>query len=184
MKYKLQKQYRYKGYDYSQDGFYFVTICVKNREMFFGNVTGINRGTYIENAYVELSQIGKIALDYWLEIPNHFPFVILDEFIIMPNHIHGIIQIDRDRVGTQNLAFLRYENKLGPQSRNLSSIIRGFKIGVTKYANKNNIDFAWQSRFHDRIIRDDDELNQIRYYIIKNPEDWILDRNNSENLFM
>lgn len=189
-KYKDKKQYRYKGYDYSQEGFYFVTICAKNRETFFGDV--INGG-------IKLSEIGLAADIFWREITNHFPFVKLDEYVVMPNHVHGIIIIENNTqnagtqdvgtqdVGTQNLAFLRkeYQNKFGPQSKNLSSIIRGFKIGVTKYVNKNNLEyFAWQSRFHDRIIRNENELNRIRQYIIDNPLKWELDRNNLENLFM
>ncbi len=88
MLYKSQKQYRYKEYDYSQDGFYFVTICCKNREMFFGDVVV---------GKMQLSEIGKIAEKFWLEIPDHFSFVKLDKFIIMPNHIHGIIEIDNCR---------------------------------------------------------------------------------------
>lgn len=175
MSYKLQKQYRLKDYDYSSDGFYFVTICTEDREEYFGR---------IKNYKTWLSQMGQIAQKYWLEIPDHFPFVKLDEFVVMPNHIHGIIVIDNS-VGTQNFAFLQieneYQNKFGPQSKNLSSIIRGFKIGVTKYAKNNNIYFAWQSRFHDHIIRNEQELNRIRHYIILNPEKWETDRNNPDN---
>jgi len=181
-KYKNKKQYRYKGYDYSQDGFYFVTICTKNREFYFGDIV---------NKKINLSEIGKITEKCWLEIPNHFPFVKLDEYIVMSNHLHGIIIIENNtqnvgtqNVGTQNFAFLRYENKFGPQSKNLSSIIRGFKIGVTKYAKNNNIIFGWQSRFYDRIIRNNNELNRIRQYIINNTVKWELDRNNLENLLM
>jgi len=225
MKYKINKQYRYKGYNYSNEGFYFVTICTKNREMFFGDVIGKYHEKFIEDAEVKLSTIGLAAKKFWLDIPNHFPFVELDEHEIMPNHIHGIIQIKRD-VGTQNLAFqnladddrtqnlafqnladddrtqnlafqnladddrtqnlafLQYENKFGPQSKNLSSIIRGFKIGVTKYAKNNRIYFAWQPRFHDRIIRNENELNRIRQYIKNNAMKWAIDRNNIENIFM
>lgn len=187
-KYKNKKQYRYKNYDYSRNGFYFVTICTKNKFLFFGDMV---------DSKMKLSEIGKIVEKYWLEIPAHFPFVKLDKFVVMPNYIHGIVQIDNELqnaafgVGTQNLAFLRgaphqceYQNKFGPQSKNLSSIIRGFKIGVTKFAKNNNIVFAWQSRFHDRIIRNDDELNRIRKYIIDNPARWELDRNNGNDLFI
>lgn len=185
MFYKYEKQYRYKGYNYAENGFYFVTICTKNREIFFGNIIKT-----LDNVFVELSKIGKMVKKYWLEIPKHFPFVELDEFIIMPNHIHGIILINKN-VGTQNVGtrrnakfcvptdvFLReYRNEFGPQSKNLSSIIRGFKIGATKYAKNNNIIFGWQPRFHDRIIRNDEELNRIRQYIIDNPLKWEIDRN-------
>ena len=78
MSYKLHKQYRYKGYDYSQEGFYFATFCTKNRELFFGEVISKYYKTEIKDTYVKLSNIGKIAQKFWLEIPNHFPFVELD----------------------------------------------------------------------------------------------------------
>lgn len=176
MSYKLQKQYRLKDYDYSSDGFYFVTLCTQDREDYFGQII---------DCKMQLSQIGYVAQKCWLEIPGHFPFVKLDEFVVTPNHIHGIIIVIDNSVGTQNFAFLQikneYQNKFGPQSKNLSSIIRGFKIGVTKYAKNNNIYFAWQSRFHDRIIRDEQELNRIRHYILLNPEKWETDRNNPNN---
>lgn len=188
MNFKDKKQYRYKGYDYSQEGLYFVTICTVNRDLFFGNIF---------KGEMRLSEIGAIAEKYWREIPKHFPFVSLDEFVIMPNHVHGIIEINNagDNVfsssmrtnGTQNLVFLRereYQNKFGPQSKNLSSIIRGFKIGVKKFCTINNILFDWQPRFHDRIIRDEKEYNNVLQYIFDNPMKWELDRNNQENLCM
>lgn len=189
-KYKDKKQYRYKGYDYSQNGCYFVTICTKNREIFFGDIVGTQNLAFLRDfAFLRATEIGKIAEKFWREIPDHFPFVKLDKFVIMPNHVHGIIQIDNpDPAGTQDFAFPlfqpEYQNKFGPQSKNLSSIIRGFKIGVTKYANNKKIDFAWQSRFHDHIIRNDYELDRIRQYIIYNPIKWESDQNNSKDLYM
>ena len=152
-----------------------------------------------------LNEIGCIATKFWLEIPQHFPFVVFDEFVVMPNHVHGIVVIEKNAVDaetrggvetrgdveTQNFASLRIRNvgnwkpnKFGPQSNNLASIIRGFKIGVTKYANQNDILFQWQPRFYDHIIRDEESLNRIREYIIYNPLKWNEDRNNSENLYM
>jgi REP element-mobilizing transposase RayT len=188
-KYRAESARR-KGWDYSQAGCYFITICTRNKEMFFGEVVGDE-----DEAEVELSEIGKIADKFWLEIPKYFPFIKLYEHIIMPNHVHGIIEIDYEendkivasqKVETQSIASLQgaYKNKFGPQSNNLSSIIRGFKAGVKKYATINNIDFAWQPRFYDRIIRSEDELGKIREYIINNPLKWELDKNNPENLFM
>ena len=195
---KSQKQYRYKGYDYSRDGFYFVTICAKNRKMFFGDVIA---------GKMQLSEIGKIAEKFWLEIPNHFPFVKLDQFIIMPNHIHGIIKIDNENY---NYHHNNRRNRACPvptaitipanmdinknngstfghvTPKSLSTIINSFKSVTTKTVNLKfyEIEFAWQARFHDRIIRNDDELNRIRKYIIDNSEKWELDKNNPENLFM
>ncbi len=161
--------------------------------MFFGDI--IRLGNEYNPIYeMKLSLIGKMAEQYWTEIPKHFPFVNLDEYIVMPNHIHGIIEIDKNNdtrtqdfaktVGTQDFVFLRQgkcANKFGPQSKNLSSIIRGFKIGVTKYANSNNINFSWQPRFHDRIIRNEKELDAIRKYISENSTKWHLDKYNPEN---
>ncbi len=187
-KYRV-KTCRYEGYDYSREGYYFITICTKHREMFFGDVV---------DGKMRLSEIGKIAKNCCLEIPDHFPFVQLDEYVVMPNHVHGILVIEYNiNVETQNFASLRgYKNKFGPQSKNLSSIIRGFKIGVKKYTIMEGVNFAWQERFYDRIIRNEKELNKIRQYIIDNPEkclpaislsasgDWQageLDRNNPIN---
>ncbi len=187
MSYKLQKQYRYKGYDYSQDGFYFVTICCKNREMFFGDV---------KNKIIQLSEIGKIAEKFWLEIPDHFSFIKLDKFIIMPNHVHGIIEIDNCRNAPRRVpvnnapvemnAPRRVPTGIQPLVKNsLSSIINYFKGNTKRFCNKNNLEYvAWQPRFHDRIIRNNDELNRIRQYIIDNPLKWELDRNNPDDLYM
>ena len=180
MSYKLQKQYRYKKYNYAQDGLYFITICSKNREMFFGNIVG---------GKMQLSEIGKIAKKFWLEIPNHFLFVKLDEFTIMPNHIHGIIQIDNQiTVGTGHCPVPTDTdtNKNNGSTfghvtaKSISTIIGSFKSITTKTINLkfHQTGFGWQPRFHDRIIRDNNELNRIRQYIINNPEKWETDRNN------
>ena len=182
---------RLPSWDYGANAPYFVTICTKNREKFFGKII---------NNSVRLSPIGKIAQKYWLEIPKHFPFVKLDKFIIMPNHIHGIIIINKNvetqyfvsppkntndpnvktqniagtNVETQNIASLQ-KNKFGPQSQNLASIVRGFKSGVKSYTTKNNLEFAWQPRYYDHIIRDYESLERIRKYIQLNPNRWLDD---------
>lgn len=176
------KSVRLEKYDYSQNGMYFITICTKDRQEFFGKIKG---------GKMMLSDIGKIANGYWQKIPQHFPFVKLDEFIVMPNHIHGIVEINWDIIGnaslgveTQNIASLQYKNKFGPQSKNLASVIRGFKAGVKRYATVNDIYFAWQSRFYDHIIRNEKSLRKIREYIRINPQMWERDRNNLEDMFI
>lgn len=156
--------------------------------MFFGDVIACK---------MRLSEIGKIAEKFWLEIPNHFSFVKLDKFIIMPNHIHGIIEINNcrnapRRVPVNNASTVeinapqRVPTGIQPLVKNsLSSIINHFKGNTKKFCNKNNLEyFAWQARFHDRIIRNNNELNRIKRYIIDNPERWELDRNNPDNLYM
>ncbi len=183
---------RIKDYDYAQDGHYFVTICVKNKIEYFGKII---------NSKMVLSEIGKIANQCWQEIPKHFPNAKLDEHIIMPNHSHGILIIETpmavgvqnfeplqqwtQNIGTQNFVSLR-ENKFQHIiPRSLGSIIRGFKIGVTKWCrNNNHNEFQWQKNYYDHIIRDEKSLDKIRKYIVENPSKWELDRNNPENLFM
>lgn len=147
-----RKSPRLKRYNYSRNGIYFITICTKNRVNNFGE---------IKNGKMQLSEIGKIAHHYWIKIPNHFPFVVCDEFIVMPNHIHGILIINN--VGTGQCPV--------PTKTTISSIIGSFKSICTKTINKsqNNIYFAWQLRFYDHIIRNEHELKQIRKYILNNP---------------
>lgn len=175
-KYRIESSRLY-GYDYSWPGFYFITICTKDRECFFGE---------INNNKVQLSKVGKIASKFWFKIPKHFLFVKLDEFIVMPNHIHGILIINNNNnVETQDFASLpinynslRRHNKFIPQTKNLSSIVRGYKSSLKKYAIINKIEFNWQSRFYDRIIRNKKELDDIQNYIKNNPDNWHNDRNN------
>jgi putative transposase len=233
---------RLKGYDYGQNGAYFITICTKDRIHYFGDIPPVetqylasdltNKTQGIASLRTNRSVIGEIAQQYWSDIPKYFPFVELDGFVVMPNHIHGIIIINKDELknGTvetqylasgltdktqdiaddkmqdiaddktqdiaddktqsiagnktqsiagnktqsiagnkaQGIASLR-GNKFGPQSNNLASIIRGFKSGVKSYATRNKIEFLWQERFYDRIIRDADEIERIREYIYENP---------------
>ena len=176
-KYRIEST-RLPFYDYSSPGCYFITICVRDGHYDFGQ---------IKNKRMKLSKLGHAARKYWKKIPKHFPFVKLDEFIVMPNHVHGIIIITKkpqnaQYVETQDFASLPlrrngHHNKFGPQSRNLASIIRGYKIGVKKYANKKNKEFFWQAGFYDHIINTDEALNNIRQYIINNPTNWQKDRN-------
>jgi len=118
------------------------------------------------------TKIGKIATGYWMEIPVHYPSVELDEFVVMPNHLHGILFLNKPHYNGWN------ENKFGPQSQNIPAIIRGYKSSVKRFANNNNITFDWQSRYHDHIIRDERELNNIRNYIANNLQNWANDEHN------
>lgn len=197
MPYKIQKQFRLKGWDYGAEGYYFVTICTKDRENFLGK---------IKDQEIKLSAVGILAQQFWLEIPKHFPNIELDYFVIMPNHIHGIIVIkgndnkNNDFVGTGQCPVrnpLALENtrtgqcpvptdsKFGhvkPQS--LSTIIGSFKSISTKIIHQKYpaINFTWQPRFHDHIIRDEEELNNVRQYIEYNPDKWQWDKENIARL--
>lgn len=175
MNYKFKNTYltgsmRLKNWDYSSTGYYFVTICTKDKQYYLGE---------IYNNIMKLSKIGEVAYQYWIEIPKHFPFAMLDKFVVMPNHLHGIIVIQKT-VETQNLASLQ-NNKFGPQSKNLASIIRGYKIGVKKWATTNNIIFHWQKSYYDHVIRNEKSLSKIREYIINNSLKWELDIENKIN---
>lgn len=185
---KFQNKYRIpsarlKNLDYGSNAMYFVTICTNNRVEYFGEIVETQDFASPQKT-MQLSEIGTIAQKCWVEITNHFPFVELGEFIVMPNHLHGIIIIDKPVndidnaiVETQDFASLREnKNKFGPQSKNLASIIRGFKIGVTKFARNNKIEFDWQSRFYDHIIRNDESFQRISDYIINNPSKWTEDK--------
>ena len=180
---KFQNKYRItphrlKNWDYGSPGMYFVTICTKNQICYFGDIkTSLNENIH-GDPHLAPTNIGKIAHDYWTEIPKHFPFVELDEFKIMPNHMHGILLIDNpDHTGWEH-------NKFGPQSKNLGSIIRGYKSGVKGYATTNKIDFCWQAKYYDRIIRTEQDLYIVRDYIRNNPMNWHLDKKNKNGLMM
>lgn len=167
---------RLKNHDYGSDDWYFVTICTKNRERYFGEIINCNNsngpvvGTQNLASLLQPTEIGKMANRYWMEITNHFPFVILDEFVIMPDHVHGLIYFDKPDYPYR----IQRPNQFGPQSRNLASVIRGFKAAVKKYATMNNIPFQWQSRYHEYVIRNEASLRRIRNYIQRNPDRWFL----------
>ena len=188
-----RRSIRLDGYDYSQPCIYFITLCTYNRECLFGEIL---------NGEMRLNEFGKMTQQCWLEIPNHFPQTQLDEYIIMPDHIHGIIVLN-DFVGVQNVGTKNVGTKIvgaknfsplpmpTPEptreqnitpfrspSKTIGSIIRGFKIGVTKWFRQNtDIYVVWQRNFYEHIIRNEDELNRIRQYIIDNPKKWKTDEN-------
>jgi REP element-mobilizing transposase RayT len=181
---------RYPGRDYSLPGKYFVTICTRDKRKWFGTIV---------NGETRLSDIGSIAYKLWHEIPQHFPNITLDEYIIMPDHIHGIIIINRnfknsvvgslhatnppsmhatnlptpDDVPGKNEAM----SCISPKSGSLSVVIRSYKSAVTKNAQLINSDFSWQSRFYDVIICTKGQLSRIRKYIKNNPANWGKNRN-------
>ena len=195
-----RKSIRLKRYDYSQQGLYFLTIVTKNRKNLFGE---IKKGEMI------LNNAGKIAKKYWFEIPDHFPNTRLHEYIIMPNHIHGIIEIVRAKnfspkfnvnnhpnsyMANKNPTIKRANNNSPlriPQpfrspSKTIGSIIRGYKIGVTKWFLNNYPDnypigkSIWQRNYWEHIIRNENEYIRISEYIINNPAKWENDRLNND----
>ena len=185
---KFQNKYRIpsarlKHWDYSWAGMYFITICTQNRLHYFGE---------INNGNMQLSEIGKMVEHEWLKTFDLRQDMNLyqGEFVVMPNHFHAIIGIGENEYNTQRGTQRRdamlgvptnetnetnetkIQNQFGPQSKNLASIIRGFKSSVTMAARKINPNFQWQSRFHDHLIRNDESFQKISNYIIKNPANW------------
>lgn len=182
-----RKSIRLKGYDYSQAGLYFITICCQDRICRFGK---------IENDIMILNDAGKIADECWLEIPQHFPNAMLHEHIVMPNHVHGIVELtNASNVGVQNFEPLQENNPItvGAENflplqqrhnefqkmipRSIGSIVKGFKIGVTKWFHANtNIESVWQRNYHEHIIRNEQSYHRIAQYIINNPAKWQEDK--------
>jgi putative transposase len=169
-KYRVETT-RLPGYDYASPGWYYITICTKDRAHYFGEITGVEG-----NAVMNLSEPGRIAETFWNEIPYHFRNVELDEFVIMPNHMHGIIHIVDAAVA--NAAKLAASTAASPAT--IGIIINQFKRICTITCNKNGIPFAWQSLYWDRIIRDMDECNRVRNYIRNNPKKWQEDKLNDK----
>lgn len=176
-KYHRVNTLRLQNWDYINSGFYFFTICVKNM--------GNHPFGEIKNGIIGLSVIGCIIYREWFKTAQVRHYVRLDEFIVMPNHIHGIIEIQRDTVGAlrRNAPTRRNANihmsLISPQSGSLSEIIRSFKSITTKQIRHHgHPDFQWQRSFYDHIIRDDAALQNIRYYIKSNPQKWWRGKNN------
>jgi REP element-mobilizing transposase RayT len=184
------------GFDYSNDGFYFVTICTKNRKEWFGK---------IENNKMVLNNFGKIVQNQWIWLMEHFCGIYFDEFIIMPNHFHGILEIDRfdfnymdeccygdnrscrdnprvvptTTTPTTTTTTKSQNNHNNPCQNLLSKTINAFKTTSSKLIHQRGLlEFCWQRSFYDHIVRNEEDLNRIRFYIQNNPINWKTDRNN------
>ena len=175
---------RIKNFDYASDGYYFITICTKDRIEYFGKII---------NGKMYLNQLGQITYKYWQEIPKHFNFIIPDKFIIMPNHVHGIIHIDHDfgrallcptetrhclvSSNIKTFAKSRFQNQ---GKGTISAIIGSYKSVCAKTIHQKfpKINFQWQSNYHESIIRGEQGLSKVRQYIRNNVIKWYRDRNN------
>ncbi|QXE90699.1 transposase [Geomonas subterranea] len=163
-----RRSVRLEGFDYSQNGAYFVTVCAHERQTLFGRLVAGDAGVT-----VELSEAGAAAQSCWLEIPRHFPLVTLDAFIVMPDHLHGILFLSGHE---QSSGRVRGANDYSPLQGNgtsltVGSVVRGFKIGVTKWFKENQpcADKVWQRSYYEHVIRNDNELDLARQYILENP---------------
>ncbi len=174
--YHKRKSTRLQGYDYAQEGAYFVTICTYRNQSLFGDIS--NDGEML------LNTVGCIAFEEWEHTEAVRENVILDEFMIMPNHIHGIVIITSEsaRVCQRQTPT---KSKFGqPVPNALGTIMGQFKAIVTKRINKlyeTSNTPVWQKNYHDHIIRNELSLNRIRGYIENNPLRWAADRYNPKN---
>ena len=173
-------------------GVYFVTICTKNREHYFGEIC--------PGPQMQLSPIGQYAYNQFINVKTHYPYAKIPLFVIMPDHIHAIVTIDgeneiggygvhaqcrdvarrcgdvaricRDVARNVSTGVNTQMANISPRKNSLAVVIRGVKSSITKFANEKKIPFAWQTRFHDRIIRNQAELDRISDYIEKNVVNW------------
>ena len=164
-KYKIESA-RAEWHDYN-GGSYFITICTKDREHYFGEIV---------DGEMVLSDIGKYADEQFNNVSSHYPYAEIPLWTIMPNHLHAIVVIDGNKtkydrrvVETWRAASLQ---EIANLQGWLSVVIGGLKSSITRFANEKQIDFAWQPRFHDHIIRDNGELNRITSYIENNVANW------------
>lgn len=179
-----RRSIRLPGYDYSQAGYYFVTICCYQRKCLLGEII---------NGTMRLNQYGEIVQKEWLKSAVIRTEISLDEFIVMPNHFHGIVIINPvganiNPVGANGCSPLPESSKkpimplMKPKS--LSSLMAGFKSSVTKQINiiRNTPGTkVWQRNYYEHIIRDEKALNNIRQYIINNPMSWYKDQLHPKN---
>ncbi|MDO9269569.1 MAG: hypothetical protein Q7T96_10740 [Methylobacter sp.] len=194
-KYRISSA-RLKRWDYGSSAPYFVTICTGNKISYFGN---------IQEGQMHLSDLGQLANKYWLEIENKFPFVVLDHFIVMPNHVHGIINIRRDAIyrvsnstdnpeNTNNTDAITIDainrdainrvstgggitgNSNPMLHENLPRFIHWYKGRCTFEMRKTYTKFSWQPRYHEHVIRNEESYLKISEYIQNNPLRWLEDK--------
>lgn len=159
-----RRSIRLRGYDYSQAGAYYVTVCIQSRECLFGDVID---GEMVLNHY------GHVVETEWLKTPMIRSYVDLDEYVVMPNHFHGILVI------TDAGATRRVAPTVTLQPGSLGAIMGQFESIASKTIRRLGLPhFQWQRNYHEHIIRDESDLNRIREYIINNPLRWAEDENN------
>jgi len=180
---------RLKYWDYGRNGDYFLTICTKDKDHFFGE---------IKDREMFMNKVGQIAQDIWFKIPQQFPFAKLENFVVMPNHVHGILVMDKIDDSDEIRDFYNNPDMLseiaktmtigGPKiggitgnynpmfKKNVSRVMRWYKGRCTFEIRKLNPNFGWQPKFYDNIIRNDRAYRNISQYIIDNPKRWKEDK--------
>jgi REP element-mobilizing transposase RayT len=176
---RFRQHLRLPGFDYRANYAYFVTLCVRDRLCVFGNVV---------DKQMALSRRGMVARDCWLDIPSHHPHVTLDGFIVMPNHVHGLLLFEGDApvVATPASPLSPVKSRsrpTGPTRGSLGAVMGSYKSAVTRTINRLRPGTAtglWQHNFYEHIVRDDFGLDRVREYMQLNPERWAQDSENPE----
>lgn len=172
---------RLQGYNYGNEGIYFITICTANRECFFGDVV---------NGEMQLNEISRMASKLWLEIPTQFSFIELGEFVIIPNHIHELLGVETQFIASKMTADLNQTDATNSVStvggfagsknpllnQNISRVVRWYKGRCTFEMRKVHAGFLWQTRFYDHIVRNQSALENIKHYITENSKKWLEDK--------
>lgn len=182
-----RRSIRLQGYDYTAAGAYFITLCTQQRQCLFGE---------IEAGEMQLSLFGETVRSGWMQITGHFRSVKLDEFVVMPNHLHGILWLGD--MGCKGEAFAPRVSLLnqnvdanasplrpnGTQPGSIGAIVQNFKSITTRHINRIRKTPGipiWQRNYYEHIIQTDRALHNIRYYIQNNPSSWQQDTLHSEN---
>jgi REP element-mobilizing transposase RayT len=168
--YRRRRSIRLPHYDYAQRGVYFITLCVQHRRSLFGDV--------IDGSMV-LKNLGEIVATEWRRTSKIRPNIAVDEFVVMPNHLHGLIVMEPLRRGVSHTP----GGKFRSPAQTVSAIVRGFKGSTTRLINELQGTpgvMLWKRNYYEHIVRDDRELQRIREYIANNPAQWALDRENPE----
>jgi len=172
---------RLPGYDYTQAGAYFITVCTRDRQCLCGDII---------DGESRLSAEGQIVEECWKGISIHFPEITPDVFVVMPNHLHGVLWIEAKGAACSAPTIERFGR---PVSNSVPTIVRSFKAAVTRQINllhsrgtaPERVEgraptTIWQRNYYERVIRNEEELRRIRQYIVENPLRWALDRENPQ----
>lgn len=172
-----RRSIRLPGYDYTQPGAYYITICTYQRQSWFGDVV---------NGEMHCNRLGYITHRFWQALPRRFPHIQLDAFVVMPNHLHGILIITDEGKDTAKRYFCtsKKEQFGKPVPGSIPTVVRSFKSAVTQRINlmrRSPIPPIWQRNYHENIIRVEQDLERIRHYIINNPRQWASDEENPQS---
>lgn len=186
-----RRSIRLRDYDYSQGGAYFLTICTKDRDCLFWNVGAYGHTPRLATP-LPLNDLGRIVEEEWLRTPEIRPHIELDAYVVMPNHVHGIVVINtdektfterRERPGVYQYAPTK--DSIRSPSQTIGAVVRGFKSSVTARVNSlrgTPGTPVWQRNYYEHTIRNDGDVTRIRDYIAANPASWTDDENNPVNI--